>query len=68
MYLRETTRTIHDGARVSYLTLAHNCRDPWTGVPKGEIVHSFGRADLVDRNGLARFVRRISCFWSQQRP
>jgi hypothetical protein len=62
MYLRETRRTNSDGGTVSYLQLAHNRRDPRTGVPKAEIVHSFGRADLVDREGLARLVRSISRF------
>ena len=62
MYLRETRRTNSDGGTVSYLQLAHNRRDPRTGVPKAEIVHSFGRADLGDREGLARLVRSISRF------
>ncbi|MGH7665820.1 MAG: IS1634 family transposase [Candidatus Dormibacteria bacterium] len=62
MYLRETKRTNSDGGTVSYLQLAHNRRDPESGVPKAEIVHSFGRADLIDREGLARLVRSISRF------
>jgi hypothetical protein len=62
MYLRETKRTNSDGGTVSYLQLAHNRRDPQTGVPQAEIIHSFGRADLVDRDGLARLVRSISRF------
>ena len=62
MYLRETKRTNSDGRTVSYLQLAHNHRDPKTGVPKAEMIHSFGRADRVDREGLARLVRSISRF------
>ncbi|EQD26681.1 transposase IS4 family protein, partial [mine drainage metagenome] len=62
MYLRETKRTNSDGRTVSYLQLAHNRRDPKTGVPKAEMIHSFGRADRVDREGLARLVRSISRF------
>ena len=62
MYLRETKRTNRDGRTVSYLQLAHNHRDPKTGVPKAEMIHSFGRADRVDREGLARLVRSISRF------
>lgn len=62
MYLRETKRTNRDGGTVSYLQLAHNRRDPQTGVPKAEIIHSFGRADHIDREGLARLVRSISRF------
>ncbi|MHB8395129.1 MAG: hypothetical protein ACYDC5_11660, partial [Candidatus Dormibacteria bacterium] len=62
MYLRETKRTNSDGRTVSYLQLAHNHRDPKTGVPKAEMIHSFGRADRADREGLARLVRSISRF------
>ncbi|MGH3966459.1 MAG: IS1634 family transposase [Pseudonocardiaceae bacterium] len=62
MYLRETRRRNRDGSEVSYLALAHNERDPSTGMPKAQIIHNFGRADLVDRDGLARLVKSISRF------
>jgi hypothetical protein len=62
MYLRETKRRNVDGSAVSYLALAQNERDPATGVPRARIVHRFGRADQVDREGLARLVRSISRF------
>lgn len=62
MYLRETRRRNRDGSEVSYLALAHNERDPDTGMPKAQIIHNFGRADLVDRAGLARLVKSISRF------
>ncbi len=62
MYLRETRRRNRDGSEVSYLALAHNARDPETGMPKAQIIHNFGRAELVDRDGLARLVRSISRF------
>jgi len=62
MYLRETKRRNSDGSEVAYLALAHNERDPETGVPKAKIVHNFGRADAVDREALARLVRSISRF------
>lgn len=62
MYLRETRRRNRDGSEVSYLALAHNVRDPDTGVPKAQIIHNFGRADLVDRAGLARLVKSIGRF------
>jgi len=62
MYLRETKRRNADGSAVSYLALAQNERDPVTGVPRARIVHRFGRADQVDRDGLARLVRSISRF------
>jgi transposase len=62
MYLRETRRRNRDGSEVAYLALAHNERDPDTGTPKARIIHNFGRADHVDRDGLARLVRSISRF------
>jgi hypothetical protein len=62
MYLRETKRRNADGSTVSYLALAQNERDPKTGVPRARIIHRFGRADQVDREGLARLVRSISRF------
>src|SRR5680860_1625253 len=62
MYLRETRRRNRDGSEVAYLALAHNERDPSTGTPKARIIHNFGRADLVERDGLARLVKSISRF------
>src|SRR6266536_2775386 len=56
MYLRETRRRNRDGSEVAYLALAHNERDRDTGVPKAQIIHNLGRADRVDREGLARRV------------
>jgi IS4 transposase len=60
MYLRETRRRNRDGSQVAYLALAHNERDPDTGMPKARIIHNFGRADQIDRDALARLVRSIS--------
>jgi hypothetical protein len=62
MYLRETRRRNGDGSEVAYLALAHNERDPDTGVSKARIIHNFGRTDLVDRDGLARLIRSVSRF------
>jgi hypothetical protein len=62
MYLRETRRRNRDGSEVSYLALAHNERDPASGTPKAHIIHNFGRAELVDRDGLRRLVSSISRF------
>jgi hypothetical protein len=47
---------------VSYLQLAHNERHPVTGAPTAKVIHSFGRAETVDRAGLARLVASISRF------
>ena len=51
-----------DGTVVSYLQLAHNLRHPVTGSPVAKVIHSFGRADKVDRAALARLVASISRF------
>ena len=62
MYLRETRRTNKDGSVVRYLQLAHNERHPQTGSPVAKVIHNFGRAETVDRAGLARLVASISRF------
>ena len=45
-----------------YLQLAHNERHPVSGNPVAKVIHNFGRADLVDRDALARLVSSISRF------
>ena len=62
MYLRESRRTNRDGSVVRYLQLAHNERHPVTGNSVAKVIHNFGRADQVDREGLARLVSSISRF------
>jgi len=62
VFLRETRRTNRDGSVVSYLQLAHNQRHPVSGNPVAKVIHSFGRADQVDRAALARLVSSISRF------
>ena len=62
MFLRETRRINRDGTVVSYLQLAHNQRHPVSGNPVAKVIHSFGRADTVDRAALARLVSSISRF------
>ena len=62
MFLRETRRANRDGSVVSYLQLAHNQRHPVSGNPVAKVIHNFGRAEQVDRAGLARLVSSISRF------
>ena len=64
--MRETKRRNGDGTVVSYLQLAHSERHPVTGVPSAKVIHSFGRADTVDRDALARLVASISRFLDPQ--
>ncbi|MGB3230694.1 MAG: IS1634 family transposase, partial [Mycobacterium sp.] len=66
MYLRESKRRNRDGSTVSYLQLAHSERHPVSGVPSAKVIHSFGRADTVDRDALARLVASISRFLDPQ--
>jgi hypothetical protein len=46
VYLRQTKRKNKDGTVARYLQLAHNVRDPDTGVVSAKILHSFGRANI----------------------
>lgn len=60
MYLRTTQRRNRDGSIVKYYHLAHNERDPETGMPVPKIIHNFGRADSLDRDALVRLCRSIA--------
>ena len=44
----------------SYLSLAHNYRDPDSGVSKPKILHSFGREDELDPQALHRLMASIA--------
>jgi len=60
MYLRTTRRRNKDGTTAEYFQLAHNERDPVTHKPVARIIHSFGRADELDRDQLVRLCRSIA--------
>ncbi len=60
MYLRTTQRKNKDGSVTKYYQLAHNERNPVTGKVKARIIHSFGRADQLDRDILVRLCRSIA--------
>ncbi len=60
MYLRIVKRKNRDGSTVKYFQLAHNKRHPVTKKPVARIIHSFGRADEVDKNELARLCKSIA--------
>jgi hypothetical protein len=59
MYLRTTQRRNRDGSVVRYYALAENVRHPTKGHVEARVVHSFGRADRLDRAALERLVRSI---------
>ena len=60
MYLRTTKRKNRDGTVTEYYHLAHNVRHPDTGRSVPKIIHSFGRADQLDREHLVRLCRSIA--------
>jgi transposase len=60
VYLRRSSRTNKDGTVTSYLSLAHNYRDPDSGVSKPKILHSFGREDELDPEALQRLMASIA--------
>ena len=58
MYLRTTQRRNSDGSTVRYVQLAHNHRVG--GVTQAEVLVNIGREDLLDVDGLRRFVAPIN--------
>ena len=59
MYLRITQRQNRDGSTVAYYALAES----WNAdakQPQARVIHSFGRADQVDRAALERLVKSIN--------
>jgi transposase len=60
MYLRVTERRNKDGSRVSYYALAENIWNAAAKRSETQVVHSFGRADQVDKTALERLVRSIN--------
>ena len=55
-----TKRKNKDGSVVEYYQLAHNERHPVTRKPVAKIIHSFGRADELDRDQLVRLCNSIA--------
>ena len=60
MYLRTIKRKNKDGSTVAYYQLAHNERHPVTKKPVAKVIHTFGRADELDREQLVRLCRSIA--------
>jgi hypothetical protein len=60
MYLRTTRRKNRDGSEVVYYQLAHNVRHPDSGQTVAQVIHTFGRADEMDREALVRLCRSIA--------
>src|SRR6186713_2594378 len=60
MYLRITQRQNRDGSTVAYYALTESVWNPEAKRREARVVHSFGRADQVDRAALERLVRSIN--------
>jgi transposase len=60
MYLRITERRNRDGSTVAYYALAENAWNAETKRSETRVVHSFGRADRLDRDALKRLVQSIN--------
>ena len=59
MYLRHTKRRNRDGSVVEYYALAENIWNPETQRSEAKVVHSFGRADQLDKAALGRLVHSV---------
>jgi Transposase DDE domain len=60
MYLRITERRNKDGSTATYYALAENTWDAEAKRSETKVIHSFGRADRLDREVLKRLVRSIN--------
>ena len=59
MYLRITERRNRDGSTVAYYALAENTWNAQAKRSETRVVHSFGRADQLDRAALQRLIASI---------
>src|SRR3954447_4683323 len=59
MYLRVTERRNRDGSTVAYYALAENVWNAQTKRSEAQVVHTFGRADQLDKAALQRLVVSI---------
>ena len=60
MYLRITERRNKDGSTVTYYALAENAWNSKAKRSEARVIHSFGRADRIDRDALQRLVQSIN--------
>jgi Transposase DDE domain len=59
MYLRVTERRNRDGSTVVYYALAENVWNAQTKRSEAQVIHTFGRADQLDKAALQRLVASI---------
>jgi transposase len=60
MYLRVTERRNRDGSSIAYYALAENVWNAAAKRSEVRVVHSFGRADRIDKAALQRLVASIN--------
>jgi hypothetical protein len=60
MYLRITQRHNRDGSSVTYYALAESVWNADAKRREARVVHSFGRADQLDRAELERLIKSIN--------
>lgn len=66
MYIRTTSRKNKDNSVVQYVQLAHNVRNPKTGVPQANVLYNFGRLDQLDMDVLRRLEASIRRFLGEK--
>lgn len=66
MYVRTISRHNKDGSTTTYVQLAHNVRDPKTGLAKANVLYTFGRADTLDLEAIRRLVKSLCRFLSPE--
>lgn len=62
MYVRTMSRKNKNGSTTTYVQLAHNVRDDKTGVPKAQVLYTFGRLDSLDIEAIKRLIASLSRF------
>jgi len=66
MYVRTISRHNKDGSTTTYVQLAHNLRDPQSGLAKANVLYTFGRADSLDVEAIKRLVKSLCRFLSPE--
>ena len=62
MYIRTIKRKNKDGSVVEYVQLAHNVWNREKGFAQAQVIHSFGRREELDIDGLKRLISSVSRF------
>jgi transposase len=65
MYVRTMSRKNKNGSTTTYVQLAHNVRDE-AGVPKAQVLYTFGRLDSLDIEAIKRLIGSLSRFVSPE--